>query len=103
MSWAIRFPNDGVRSRRTWPTRDAACAWASREIGPGPWEAVEIPDTDPSELAELARFASNVRLLHADNTYTVAVTLRAGGKLHFTGPTLSGCVEQALAWRRDSR
>lgn len=33
-----------VLTRGAFGTRDEACQWASREIGPGNWTAVEIPE-----------------------------------------------------------
>lgn len=35
-----------VLTRGAFTTRDEACKWASREIGPGNWMAVEVNDTE---------------------------------------------------------
>lgn len=42
-AWAIEFPEAGTRSEGLWPDRDSACRWASRELGPGQWHAIEVP------------------------------------------------------------
>lgn len=42
-AWAIEFADSGALSERLWPDRDSACRWASRELGPGQWQAVEVP------------------------------------------------------------
>lgn len=42
-AWAIEMSDSGALSEQLWPDRDSACRWASREIGPGRWQAVDVP------------------------------------------------------------
>jgi len=65
-TWIIRIYGTGTSGahamnvRNAFGTRAEACEWASRTLGPGPWEAVQLDDcpTLPVPVDPAAAYAA---------------------------------------------